>query len=87
MLVSATMELVAHDMHAYGMHAYEMHAYEMYAYEMYAYEMTPRCTPAEMHARQRCMPARDACLREMHANGIRHKKNADTRKALAPEKC
>jgi hypothetical protein len=76
MLVSATMELVAHDMHAYG-----MHAYEMYAYEMHATRCTPRCTP------ERCMPARDACLREMHANGIRHKKNADTANALVPEKC
>ena len=32
MLVLATMELVAHDMHAYGMHAYEMHAW-MHAWD------------------------------------------------------
>jgi hypothetical protein len=90
MLVSATMELVAHDMHAYGMHAYEMYAYEMYAYEMYAYEMyayemyatrcTPRCTP------ERCMPARDACPPEMHAYERCMRTASGTRKMLIPER-
>jgi hypothetical protein len=70
-LVLATMELVAHDMHAYEMHAYGMHAYEC----------TPMtCTPVrympmreayrERHFHKRHVPTkdvcpRDACLREM----------------------
>jgi hypothetical protein len=78
MLVLATMELVAHDMHAYEMHAYGMHAYEMHAHErhahgMHAYEIhaCERGTSWEaLH--KRYAPVRDACPRdacppEMHA--------------------
>jgi hypothetical protein len=36
MLVLATIELVAHDIHAYEMHACGMHAYEIHAYKIHA---------------------------------------------------
>jgi hypothetical protein len=38
MLVLATMELVAYDMHADETHAHERHAYEMHDYEIHARE-------------------------------------------------
>jgi hypothetical protein len=64
-LVLATMELVAHDMHAYEMHAYGMHAYEC---------MPMTCTPVryipvreayrERHFHKRHVPAKDVCPRD-----------------------
>jgi hypothetical protein len=82
MLVLATMELVAHDMHAYEMQAYGMQAYEMHAHERHAHERHAHERHAyEIHAcergtswealHKRYAPVyacpRDACPPEMYA--------------------